>query len=357
MIKTNVVITSLLLIMLSFHTALAAEHSGTVSLLRGDVKVKRKTKESAITKGSFVHEGDVIQTGAKSFVKIIMNDETTLSLGPKSRLVVKEFKYKDGGIRKTIYNLVEGKMRSFVRKKAKGKDSIQVNSEVISIGVRGTEILSNSYLVQGNATNDVMLLSGKAEGHVVGMKGGMLDMKAGEAYNSSSAVMEGAGSATKISSETLTALKNNPNKFLPNMQNSLGKYINLEKVLRSGLSLPPLAAAVGGAALGLGSGLAKGAAGLLAGGKKEEKDKVKKVISVTKKKARKKVKSNKHIIGHKGKVKLAKLPQDILDAYLNRKKMRKQGECYYWFYKKIPGGGQLERFRRERDCVDYDYDL
>ncbi|MBT7609205.1 MAG: FecR domain-containing protein [Bacteriovoracaceae bacterium] len=360
MIKINAFITTLFFAILSLTSAYCADHSGTVMLLRGDVKVLRSKKESPLTKGSFVHQGDIIKTGNKSFVKISMNDETMLSLGPLSRLVIQEFKYKKGSLRKTIYNLVEGKMRSLIRKKAKEKDIIQVNSDVISIAVRGTEILSNSYLVKGNATNDVMLLSGKAQGHVVGMKGGMLDLEAGQAFNSSSAVMEGPGSAIKISTETLKALKKNPNKFLPNMQDALGQYINLENVLRKGLSLAPLAA-IGGAAIGLASGLVKGAARLMAeeSDKKEEKLKVKPMAKKNEKKKllAKDILNHKNIMGHKGKVKWAKLPQDILEAYLNRKKMRKDGACYYWFYKKIPGYGDTERFRRERDCVDYDYDL
>jgi hypothetical protein len=362
MIKNKIYLMTFILTTLFSLNIFAAKGSGTVSQLRGKVEVMRNKVVSTLSKGSLVQEGDEIKTQARSFIKIVMKDETTLSLGPNSKLVVKEFKYKDGGIRKTIYNLVKGKMRSLVRKKAKGKDSIQVNSEVISIGVRGTEILSNSYLVRGNPTNDVMLLSGKAEGHVVGMKGGMLDMKAGQAFNSNSAIMEGPGSATKISNSTLNTLKNNPNRFMPNMQNNLGKYIEFENVLRKGLNLPALAA-VGGAAIGLASGLAKGAGGLLAGGKTNKEDKKNKVVKkAIKTKSKKKLNKNdilnhKNIIGHKGKVELAKLPQDILEAYLNRKKMRKDGSCYYWYYKKIPGYGNTERFRRERDCVDYDYDL
>ena len=83
-----------------------------------------------------------------------------------------------------------------------------------------------------------------------------------------------------------------------------------------------------------------------------------KLLSPLKKKLTKKdILNHKNIVGHKGKVKWKSLPKDILEAYLSRKKMRKSGECYYWFYKKIPGYGDTERFRRERDCVDYDYDL
>jgi hypothetical protein len=341
----------------------AADHSGRVALLKGKGTFERSKKVSPLASGLMVMEGDIIVTAAKSFVRIIMKDETTLSLGPKSKLVIQEFQYKQGTIRKTIYNLIEGKMRSFIRKKTKGNESVQVNSDTISIAVRGTEILSNSYLVKGNATNDVMLLSGKAEAHVMGMKGGMLDLKSGQALNSGKAIMEG-GAVTNVSAETINALKKNPNAFMPNMQDALGNYIKLESAIRSELNMSPLAAAAL-SGIGIGLGLANGAGALLAGSDSEERKNkviVKKKKSMEVKKRKKKLTKNdilnhKNIIGHKGKVKLSKLPQDILEAYLRKKKMRKSGECYYWFYKKIPGYGNTERFRRERDCVDYDYDL
>ena len=54
---------------------------------------------------------------------------------------------------------------------------------------------------------------------------------------------------------------------------------------------------------------------------------------------------------------LKKEPWDIRDALLRRKSLRAENQCFYWFYKSLPGGGELERFRRERDCDEYEYDL
>ena len=50
-------------------------------------------------------------------------------------------------------------------------------------------------------------------------------------------------------------------------------------------------------------------------------------------------------------------PWDIRDAVMNREKYRKEDKCVYYFYKSIPGAGELERFRRERDCDEFENDL
>ena len=342
--------------------ALVAQKSGKITMLRGKASYIRNSLENPLTKNFILLEGDKVKTSKKSFVRIKMYDDTVFSVGPQSEFLIKEFKYKPGTIRNTVYNIIQGKVRSLINKKAKKDETIQVNTEIVSMGVRGTEILTNAYLVKGNATTDSLLLSGKTETFVSGMKGGVIDLKTGQALNSSKVIMEGADSVTKISPETMKALRANPNAFLPNMQNALGKYINIESVLRSGLKLPPLptAAGIGAAtgAIGLASGLAKGAAGLLAGGSKDhskEKQEIKNKKSA-KKKAGDRL-QHKNIIEQSHVIDIAKLPRDIQEAYLNRKQMRKEGTCYYWFYKEIPGYGNKERFRRERDCVDFDYDL
>ena len=52
---------------------------------------------------------------------------------------------------------------------------------------------------------------------------------------------------------------------------------------------------------------------------------------------------------------LTKEPSDIRNAVLNRRKNNEK--CYYFFYKRLPGAGEPERFRRERDCDDFEFDL
>ena len=187
------------------------------------------------------------------------------------------------------------------------------------------------------------------------------EIKAGQVFNSNKFnSTEGLKALEKVTPETLKALKNNPNAFLPNLQLPTGKFTLFENLLRKGLGLPSLPSAAIGAGTGAIAGALVGAAtGLAAGASNDDKKEVKPVAPRALKKKVKKTRKKQHpnIIEQAGPVDLSKLPDDIREAYQRRKKMRKENECYYWFYKKIPGYGNVERFRRERNCDEYDYDL
>lgn len=339
----------------------ATQSSGNIVKLVGKAwkLSKNLPKPVALKKGSSVLSGDIIQTEKKSFVRIRMSDETILSVGPKSKLEIKHYEYKSNAIRKTIYNLQYGKLRSLINKKAKKGDEIKINTKVVAIGVRGTEILSNAYLVQKKATTDTMLLSGQANASVSGASKSF-DVTAGQVFNSNKFGTEGMKALEKVTPDTLAAFKKNPNAFLPNLQLPSGKFIQFENLLRKGLGLPSLpASAIGAGAGAIAGALAGAAAGLAAGGSDDDKKEAKPVaVKPAEKKVEQKRKGqHPNIIEQAGPVDLAKLPDDIREAYQKRKQMRKENECYYWFYKKIPGYGNVERFRRERDCDEYDYDL
>lgn len=352
---------SVLLLMCTLSAEASTQSSGNIVKMVGKAWKLSKSlpKPIALKKGSSVSSGDIIQTDKKSFVRIRMSDETILSVGPKSKLEIKHYEYKSNAIRKTIYNLQYGKLRSLINKKAKKGDEIKINTKVVAIGVRGTEILSNAYLVQKKATTDTMLLSGQANASVSGASKSF-DVTAGQVFNSNKFGTEGMKALEKVTPDTLAALKKNPNAFLPNLQLPSGKFIQFENLLRKGLGLPSLPASAIGAGAGAIAGALAGAAAGLAAGESDDDKKEAKPVAV--KPAEKKVEQKRkgqhpNIIEQAGPVDLAKLPDDIREAYQKRKQMRKENECYYWFYKKIPGYGNVERFRRERDCDEYDYDL
>lgn len=351
------------LLLFAFTSSAATQSSGSIVKLVGKAWKLSKTlpKPVALKNGSSVTSGDIVQTDKKSFVRIRMTDETILSIGPKSKLEIKHYEYKSNAIRKTIYNLQYGKLRSLINKKAKKGDEIKINTKVVAIGVRGTEILSNAYLVSKKATTDTMLLSGKANASVSGASKSF-SVSSGQVFNSNKFGTQGMKALEKVSPDTLNALKNNPNAFLPNLQLPSGQFVKFESLLRKGLGLPSLpTSAIGAGAGAVAGALAGAAAGMMAGGsdddkKKEEAEAASAAKAVAKKEVKKKG-QHPNIIEQAGPVDLAKLPDDIREAYQKRKQMRKENECFYWFYKKIPGYGNVERFRRERDCDEYDYDL
>jgi hypothetical protein len=353
------------LLFIALNTQAATQSSGSIVKLVGKAWKLSKSlpKPISLKNGSSVSSGDIVQTDKKSFVRIRMTDETILSVGSKSKLEIKHYEYQTNSIRKTIYKLQYGKLRSFIKKKAKEGDEIRVNTNAVAIGIRGTEILSNAYVVQNKATTDTMLLSGKANASVNGTSKAIksFEIKAGQVFNSNKFnSTEGLKALDKVAPETLEALKKNPNAFLPNLQLSTGKFLDFKNALRKGLGLPSLPVSAVGAGAGAIAGALTGtAAGLAAGNSGDDKKEDKAVVakSASKKVEQKKKGQHPNIIEQAGPVDLAKLPDDIREAYQKRKQMRKENECYYWFYKKIPGYGNVERFRRERDCDEYDYDL
>jgi hypothetical protein len=352
----RLMILSVVLMIVTVSTHAATQSSGSIVKLVGKAWKLSKSlpKPVELKSGSSVTSGDVVQTEEKSFVRIKMTDETILSIGPKSKLEIKHYEYKTNAIRKTIYNLQYGKLRSLINKKANKGDEIKINTRVVAIGVRGTEILSNAYLVKDKATADTMLLHGKASAQV-GAKGKAFEIGEGQVFNSNKYATESMKAIEKVSPETLEALKNNAEAFLPNLQLPTGEFVKFENLLRSGLGLPSLPTGAIGAGAGALAGAVAGAAtGLMAGGSDDKKEEEKKPVPVVEEK---KKGQHPNIIEQASPIDLAKLPDDIREAYQKRKEMRKKNECYYWFYKKIPGYGNTERFRRERDCDEYDYDL
>ncbi len=63
--------------------------SGEVSVVRGDVLI-------AGTVGTTLFEKDILKTGPQGAVGVVMNDDTTLSLGPGSELSLKEYVFNSG---------------------------------------------------------------------------------------------------------------------------------------------------------------------------------------------------------------------------------------------------------------------
>jgi hypothetical protein len=106
---------------------------GTVTIQRG------KTVFPAVA-GMKLAVGDVLSTGSEGSVGVILRDNSSLSLGPRSSIALQEFEFSPA----------EGKM-SFIARLAKGTmaymsgiigklspESVRFDTPVASIGIRGT---------------------------------------------------------------------------------------------------------------------------------------------------------------------------------------------------------------------------
>ncbi len=142
-------------------------HIGTVAIVKGNVWIvkadnKQKTKyRIKISKNFKLSEKDEIITDNKAYVKILMKDDTIIDLGASTHFRFDKFKFKTKSNRKTIFSFLYGKMRSLFVVKAKPGD-ILIKTPSVSMGVRGTEILSDVYAdATGEIKTDIALLSGQ----------------------------------------------------------------------------------------------------------------------------------------------------------------------------------------------------
>ncbi len=143
--------------------AIASDAIGQVRLAKGNITIIRGKdgKKTKASKGLKVYQKDIIKTQPRSFIRIAMIDETIIQLGPKSIFKFESFTYKSATDRKSIYNFVDGKLRTVIKNKAK-KGDITIKARSVAMGIRGTEILSEIYQdASGESHTKIALLSGK----------------------------------------------------------------------------------------------------------------------------------------------------------------------------------------------------
>ncbi|MDH5581260.1 MAG: FecR family protein [Bdellovibrionales bacterium] len=138
---------------------------GTIVSLRGKVvRINKLLKRKEfLDVGNIIFENDIVGSGEKSFVKILMKDDTLFQLGPRSKFVFKKFNYQSKKKRKAVYNLLIGKLRSLFTNKAEDEGDLELNTPNAAMAVRGTEILSDVYNKKGQFRTDIALLSGRLD--------------------------------------------------------------------------------------------------------------------------------------------------------------------------------------------------
>ncbi len=124
------IILSALLIGL-FTSQVFAAPVATVSFVRGKVTLDDKP----LKKGQEVPEGAIIITKKRSIAKLQFQDQTRLTIAPKSEVKVAKFEKGKPG----LISLLKGKIRANVEKEKDGKDKLFINTPTAAMGVRGTK--------------------------------------------------------------------------------------------------------------------------------------------------------------------------------------------------------------------------
>ncbi len=117
--------------------------AGTIKKVSGDVRIERAGKTLAAKVGDGVNEQDRIVTGKSSSVGVTLKDDTLISAGADSQLVVDQFAYnnvtREGGIKATLF---KGAMR-FISGLIAKRDAraVAVYTPTATIGIRGTDFI------------------------------------------------------------------------------------------------------------------------------------------------------------------------------------------------------------------------
>ncbi|WP_370870093.1 FecR family protein [Variovorax boronicumulans] len=118
--------------------------AGFVKSVRGSVQLldaAGATRNAA--PGDALGAVDRIVTGPDSSAAVVLRDNTTLMVGPSSRMDLKEFHFdgttRDGGM---LVSLLRGSMRMITGLIGKtNPDAVRVETQTATIGIRGTDFI------------------------------------------------------------------------------------------------------------------------------------------------------------------------------------------------------------------------
>ncbi len=121
----------------------AADAAGVVKRLQGSVTLQRGAQTLPVAPGTRVEVGDRLSTGADGSVGVTLADDTLLTAGPGSTLVVSQFRFdsttNDGNV---LIQLVKGTLAMVSGLIAKQTpQNVNVQTRNALMGVRGTEFI------------------------------------------------------------------------------------------------------------------------------------------------------------------------------------------------------------------------
>jgi hypothetical protein len=117
--------------------------AGTIKSVRGQVTVERAGKSVEVQVGDPVFEGDRVRVRGDGSVGISLRDETLISLGPNSNLVIDAYAYnpttREGAVETSI---LKGTLRYVTGLIGRlNPAAIKVKTPTATVGIRGTDFI------------------------------------------------------------------------------------------------------------------------------------------------------------------------------------------------------------------------
>ena len=127
-------------------TTIAAAHADFVKSVQGTVRLVGPSGEQRPLKvGDAVRSSNRIETDAGSGASVVLRDGTVLVVGPSSQLDLKQFDFdattQEGGM---FVSLVRGSLRMISGLLGKKPETVRVDTQTATIGIRGTDFILTS---------------------------------------------------------------------------------------------------------------------------------------------------------------------------------------------------------------------
>lgn len=150
----TMLITLCLLMSLSSNLFAESSNVATVLLLRGKVTAKLPDGNQIELKADqTLPEGAQLTTAAKSFVKLVFIDKSTLNLGPSSSMLIQAFPKKEAGIIKLIQGQIRAEVtKNYMEMDDKSKSKLYIQTKSSAMGIRGTDFQVNYNPANGNSS-------------------------------------------------------------------------------------------------------------------------------------------------------------------------------------------------------------
>ena len=116
---------------------------GTVKTVEGPAFIIRHEDRLPAVAGHRLFENDLLQTGQDGSMGVILRDDTVLSLGPDSEIVIDEFVFSpEDGQLSIVTKMLRGTVSYISGKISKiSPESARFETPVATIGIRGTHFL------------------------------------------------------------------------------------------------------------------------------------------------------------------------------------------------------------------------
>jgi hypothetical protein len=172
-----------------------AGEAGLVVRVNGAPTVQRAGKTEMLKRGDSVFTADVIETDAGSKIKVLLNDDSVLAIGPKSRVNLSDF-VVDATSRSVRLQVLAGRFKIAIARFFGGHTDYEIRTPTAVAGVRGTVLWGDTEL------DAICALEGKIEVRPLTGAGAPAQLSAGECV---SQMASGKTATLKPTAEELAA--------------------------------------------------------------------------------------------------------------------------------------------------------